>query len=53
MTKVVIPEPIPSLNKGEKAILEGIRVAISVFDDISVSLYSPWYEDDGSDIHRK
>ena len=46
MTKVVIPEPIPSLNKGEKAILEGIRVAISVFDDISVSLYSPWYEDD-------
>jgi polysaccharide pyruvyl transferase WcaK-like protein len=46
MTKVVIPEPIPSLNKGEKAILEGIRVAVSVLNDVSLSLYSPWYEDD-------
>ncbi len=46
MIRVVIPEPIPSLNKGEKAILEGIRVALSVLGDVSLSLYSPWYDDD-------
>ena len=46
MVRVVIPEPITSLNKGEKAILEGIRVALSVFSDVSLTLYSPWYDDD-------
>jgi polysaccharide pyruvyl transferase WcaK-like protein len=48
MIKVVIPEPIPSLNKGEIAILEGIREAHKIVGDVSLSVYSPkpWLKDD-------
>lgn len=46
VVRVIIPEAIPSLNKGEKAILEGIKVALSVIKDVSITLFSPWYEAD-------
>lgn len=48
MLKVVIPEPIPSLNKGEAAILRGIQEALAVCGDVNLTLYSPpaWINDD-------
>ena len=46
--KVVIPEPIPSLNKGELAILEGIRASLNVYGEYSLTLYAPscWLNDE-------
>lgn len=46
--KVVIAEPIPSLNKGEAAILRGIQEALAICGDIKLTLYSPsgWVETD-------
>lgn len=46
--KVVIAEPIPSLNKGEAAILRGIHEALRVCGDVNLTLYSPqgWIETD-------
>lgn len=48
MLKVVIPEPITSLNKGEAAILRGIQVALSLNGEIDLTVYSPssWLEVD-------
>jgi len=48
MIKIVIPEPIPSLNKGEIAILEGLSEAHKIVGDVSLSVYSPkeWLKDD-------
>jgi polysaccharide pyruvyl transferase WcaK-like protein len=48
MIKVVIPEPIPSLNKGEAAILEGILQMLSLGGQYEVTLFSPdsWIRDD-------
>ena len=54
--KVIIAEPIPSLNKGEAAILRGIQEALNVCGDVKLTLYSPsgWVETDkkryGDDI---
>ena len=46
--KVIIAEPIPSLNKGEAAILRGIQEALAVCGDVKLTLYSPsgWVETD-------
>ena len=41
MLKVTIPENIPSLNKGEAAILEGIREMLSLYGQHEITLYSP------------
>lgn len=48
MLRIVIPEPIPSMNKGEEAILGGIRQALEVLGDYDLAVYSPlaWYEED-------
>ena len=46
MLNVVIPESIPSLNKGEMAILEGIKEALSLFEKSTITIYSPWPEVD-------
>lgn len=48
MLKVVIPEPITSLNKGEAAILEGLYEALRACGDFAISVYSPpdWFQDD-------
>jgi len=46
MVHIVIPESIPSLNKGEMAIFEGIREALSVFPDKKITLYAAWYDID-------
>jgi polysaccharide pyruvyl transferase WcaK-like protein len=43
---VVIPEMIPSLNKGEMAIFEGIRRALMVFGSPKITLYCAWLETD-------
>jgi polysaccharide pyruvyl transferase WcaK-like protein len=44
--KIVIPEAIPSLNKGEMAIFEGIREALTVFGKPEITLYCAWLETD-------
>ncbi len=46
--RVVIPEPIPSTNKGEAAILEGIRESLNVWGRYELTVYSPsaWIDDD-------
>ena len=41
MLKVVIPEGIPSLNKGEAAILEGIHEMLSLCGQHELRLFSP------------
>ena len=41
MLKVVIPENIPSLNKGEAAILEGIVTALAPLGNVLLTLFSP------------
>jgi polysaccharide pyruvyl transferase WcaK-like protein len=48
MLRVLIPEPIPSLNKGEAAILRGIQAALQFHGDVQITLYSPrsWLEID-------
>lgn len=48
MLKVFIPEPIPSLNKGELAILEGLREALNVYGKYKLTVYSPplFFQDD-------
>jgi polysaccharide pyruvyl transferase WcaK-like protein len=48
MLKVVIPEGIPSLNKGEAAILEGLHEMLSQCGPHEITLYSPnsWRQDD-------
>jgi polysaccharide pyruvyl transferase WcaK-like protein len=39
--KVVIPEHIPSSNKGEEAILDGLLRALELCGEVSVTLFSP------------
>jgi len=48
MVKIVFPEPAPSLNKGEAAILGGILKALELVKDYHITVYSPsgWYKDD-------
>ncbi|MFZ3136299.1 MAG: polysaccharide pyruvyl transferase family protein [Thermodesulfovibrionales bacterium] len=48
MYNVIIPEAIPSLNKGEAAILRGIQETLSLCGKFNLILYSPpaWVEDD-------
>ncbi len=48
MLKVTIAEPIPSLNKGEAAILRGIQEALRMCGNVSLTLYSPsaWINND-------
>jgi polysaccharide pyruvyl transferase WcaK-like protein len=48
MIRVVIPEGIPSLNKGEAAILEGYHVMLSLCGPHEITLFSPdaWIQDD-------
>lgn len=48
MLKVAIHEPIPSLNKGEAAILGGILEAFKLCGDVELTVYSPpqWLADD-------
>jgi|GEM_PF-4070288 len=48
MVKVIIPEGIPSLNKGEAAILEGIHEMLSLGGRHEITLFSPdsWIGDD-------
>ena len=48
MLRVVIPEPIPSTNKGEAAILEGIRESLNLYGKYELTVYSPsaWIDDD-------
>ncbi|MCL4493066.1 MAG: polysaccharide pyruvyl transferase family protein [Nitrospirae bacterium] len=48
MLKVTIAEPIPSLNKGEAAILRGIQEALKVCGDVKLTLFSPheWIDND-------
>jgi len=41
MLRVVIPEPIPSANKGELAILEGIRETLNHCGTYELAVYSP------------
>ncbi len=52
--KICIPESIPSLNKGEMAIFEGIKEALTNFHNPEISLYCAWPEIDsarfGADI---
>jgi polysaccharide pyruvyl transferase WcaK-like protein len=38
--RIFIPEPVPSFNKGEMAILEGTRRSFQKFADAEISLYS-------------
>lgn len=47
MIKVLIPEPIPPLNRGEAAILEGLCVALSTCGPTKISLFcpKPWLRD--------
>ncbi len=54
MITVAIPEPIPSLNKGEAAILEGIYAGLSAFEEIRLSVYAPssWINDDRRNYTR-
>ena len=54
MLKVVIAEPIPSSNKGEIAILEGIREALSIYGEYNLTVYSPscWIEDDKKNAEK-
>ena len=53
MVNVVIPESIPSLNKGEMAIFEGIREALSVFPDKKITLYAAWYDIDRARVDKE
>lgn len=48
MIKILIPEPIPSLNKGELAILGGLRQILHQFGDYRLTVYSheAWAKDD-------
>jgi len=48
MLNVVIAEPIPSLNKGEAAILRGIQESLNIYGDVNLTVYSPpcWINDD-------
>ena len=48
MLKVAIHEPIPSLNKGEAAILGGILEALTLCGEVDLTVYSPprWLADD-------
>lgn len=48
MLNVLIPEPVPSLNKGELAILEGIRESLRVYGNVDLTVYSPplFFRDD-------
>lgn len=48
MLNVVIPEPIPSLNKGEAAILRGLQEYINVYGENKLTIYSPssWIDND-------
>lgn len=41
MINIVIPEPIPSMNKGEIAILDGLREALKLYGEYNLSVYSP------------
>ena len=38
---VVIPERIPSLNKGEAAILAGIEKSLALLGGVSITVFSP------------
>ena len=55
MINVVIPEPIPSLNKGEAAILEGIWESLNKYGDYRITVYSPpaWIKDDRKNYVNK
>jgi len=55
MINVVIPEPIPSLNKGELAILGGIRESLDICGEYSLTVYSPpsWINDDRRSSENK
>ena len=48
MLKLAIHEPIPSLNKGEAAILGGILEALTLCGEVELTVYSPprWIADD-------
>jgi polysaccharide pyruvyl transferase WcaK-like protein len=48
LIRVVIPEPITSLNKGEAAILEGLCEALRISGDFDLTLFSPgeWIDND-------
>lgn len=53
--RIVIPEPISSLNKGELAILGGLREALNICGEYELSVYSPpqWYDDDKRNSENK
>jgi polysaccharide pyruvyl transferase WcaK-like protein len=55
MIKIVIPEPITSLNKGEAAILEGIYEALKLLGRFEISVYSTpdWIFDDKRNYENK
>ncbi len=55
MINVVIPEPIPSLNKGEAAILEGLWESLNKHGDFHITVYSPpsWFNDDSKNYKNK
>lgn len=53
MIKVIIAEEIPSLNKGEVAILEGIYESLKTLDDFKMSVFSFHPEIDKKEYENK
>lgn len=55
MLNVVLPEWVPSANKGEKAILEGLRVSLGICGDYKLTVYSPprHFRQDSTNAHGR
>lgn len=55
MLTVILPEWVPSANKGEKAILEGLRVTLGICGDYKLTVYSPprHFKQDSRNAHGR